>query len=101
MQGALLLFEHAAGLQNLCGRSILEDVVSELDEPLFYRLDSLPSCAAILHEKELGAQIVKPQHVGVGVVVSPVVSEITQLGTWSIKKIPWIFIFIYIFDRCS
>lgn len=80
VQGALLLLEHAAGSKHLCGRAILEDVVAELDERHFKRLGGLPSCAAVFHRKELRAKIVQPQHVGVGVVVSPVVSVFTQQG---------------------
>lgn len=33
-----------------------------------------PPCP-VLHRKQLGAQVVEPQHVGVGMVVTPVVSE--------------------------
>lgn len=80
MPGALSLLKN--GLQHVCGRSTVQDVVLEMGKCLFERLDALPLGAAILHGKELPAQIVEPQHVGVGVVLSPVISEITQEWTW-------------------
>lgn len=81
VHGALSLLKNGAGLQHFCGRSVHDNAVLELGECVFNGFDGLPSGAAIPHRKKLGAQIVEPQHVGVGVVVSPVVSEIAQPGT--------------------
>lgn len=72
--GALPLLKD--GLQHLCGRSTLEDLVLEMGKGLSEGPDGLPPRTAILHGEELPAEIVEPQHVGVGVEVSPVVPEI-------------------------
>lgn len=71
---ALVLLKHGAVSQRLGGRAVLEDVVIETSELLSHVLGTPPSRAPVLHGKQLGAQVVEPQHVRVGVVVTPVVS---------------------------
>ena len=41
-------------------------------------LPPLPPGPPVLHGKQLGAQVAEPQHVGMGVVVTPVVPEIKK-----------------------
>ena len=65
-------------MQNLCGRAVLEDVVIETGECLSHVLGAPPSFASVLHGEQLGAQVVEPKHIGVGLVGAPVVSEITK-----------------------
>ena len=72
---AHILLKHGAVLQRLSGGAVLEDVVIETSELLSHALGAPPSRAPVLHGKQLGAQVVEPQHVGMGVVVTPVVSE--------------------------
>lgn len=43
VHSALVLLKHGAVLQHLCGRTVLEDVVAEMDERLFHPFDTLPS----------------------------------------------------------
>lgn len=74
MFSAHILLKHGAVLQHLGGRAVLEDVVIETSERLSHVLGTLP-CPPVLHGKQLGTQVVEPQHVGMGVVVTPVVSE--------------------------
>ena len=71
----LILLKHGAALQRFSSRAVLEDVVIETSELLSHVLGSLPSCSPVLHRKQLGAQVVEPQHVGMGVVVTPVITE--------------------------
>ena len=74
----LILLKHGAVLQRLGGRAVLQDVAIETSELLSRVLGTPPSRATILHGKQLGAEVVEPQHVGVGVVLSPVVSEMDK-----------------------
>lgn len=61
-------------MQRLCGGAVLEYVVMETGELLSHVLDAPPSYPPVLHTQQLGAQVVEPQHVGVGLVVCPVVA---------------------------
>lgn len=70
-----MLLKHGAGPQRVGGRAVLEDVVMETGELLSQALVAPPSQAPVLHGEQLGAQVAQPQHVGVGVVVTPVISE--------------------------
>lgn len=79
---AHILLKHGAVLQHLGGRAVLEDVVIETSERLSHVLGTPPSWAPVLHGKQLGAQVVEPQHIGMGVVVTPVVSETTKWAAW-------------------
>lgn len=71
----VVLLEHGAGSQRLGGRAVLEDVAMETRELISHGLEAPPSRAPVLHGEQLGAQVMEPQHVGVGVVVTPVISE--------------------------
>lgn len=69
-----VLLEQRAGLQSLCGRAAPEDVVIETSQLLVHGRESPSPEAPVLHGEQLGAQVVEPQHVGAGVVGTPVVS---------------------------
>lgn len=74
-EGAWRSPEEGAVPQRLRGRAVLKDAVVEASERLAVVLGRLPSRGAVLHGQQLGAQVVQPQHVGVGVVVAPLVPE--------------------------
>lgn len=74
-EGAWRSSEEGAVVQRLRGRAVLKDALVEATERLAGVLGRLPSCCAVLHRQQLGAQVMQPQHVGVGVVVVPVVPE--------------------------
>lgn len=69
-----VLLKQRAGLQGLSGRAAPEDVVMETSQLLVHDLESPSLEAPILHGEQFGAQVVDPQHVGAGVVGTPVVS---------------------------
>lgn len=71
----LVLLEHGAALQRLCGWTVLEDIVIETSQLLSHVLGSPPPWAAVLHRKQLGAKVVEPQYVGMRVVSSPVIPD--------------------------
>lgn len=69
-----VLLKHGAGLQSLGGRAAPEDVSMETSQLLVHGLESPSLDAPVLHGEQFGAQVVEPQHVGAGVVGTPVVS---------------------------
>lgn len=74
-EGAWRSSEEGAVPQRLRGRAVLKDALVEAAERLAGVLGCLPSRGAVLHGQQLGAQVMQPKHVGVGVVVAPVVPE--------------------------
>lgn len=72
-QGVWRSSEQGADPQRLCGRVVLKDALVEAAERLAGVLGRLPSSGAVPHGQQLGAQVMQPQHVGVGVVVAPIV----------------------------
>lgn len=91
-----ILLKHGAVFQHLSGRAVLEEVVIETSELLSYVLGAPPSWATVLHGKQLRAQVVKPQHVGVGVVVTPVVSDTHKDKK---KSLGWSWVWVVKFIR--
>lgn len=81
MSGSLVLLKHGARLQRCGGRAALQDVVIETGELLSYVLGRPPPGASVLHREQFGAEVVEPQHVGTGVVVSPAVPDTGQTNT--------------------
>lgn len=74
-RGAWGSLEEGAVPQRLRGRAVPKDALVEAAERRAGVLGRLPPCGAVPHGQQLGAQVMQPQHVGVGVVVAPVVPE--------------------------
>ena len=71
--------EQRAVQQDLHGRGVVEDRVEEAGEVLPGLLGP-PALPAVPHPQQLGAQVVQPQHVGVGLVGAPLVAAGRQDG---------------------
>ena len=66
--------EQATVVQYVRGRSEGEDIVVETLQVQPGLLDAPPPSTLIGHSQQLGAQVVEPQHIGVGLVVTPLVT---------------------------